>query len=736
MTESRVSIESELMISPVPILAVLFGTGLAAFLGTQLISLPWDAVNRSMSLYLLYGSLAVIGWLVVRLCPLVGRWFTILALLVAVHFANTWLDLPEVLTLVAIPVALAAPLISMRATVLTAAVESVFLVGVLWVPAARVNEPGVFVATVAMWAMAAVMRAAYHPIRQLSGWLDEYFGRAQRFLEEARDGRADLELALESLSHANRQLLLANERTAALRRIAEDAQRAKTAFVANVSHEFRTPLNMILGLVELMVETPKIYTVVLPPEMREDLQVVYRNCVHLSNMINDVLDMTRMETGRLSLHRERVDLRAVVENCLVTVRPLVEKKHLAVRIEVPDALGQVYCDATRIQQVILNLVSNAARFTETGGITVRAVGQQQLVLVSVADTGPGITPEDAERVFEPFSQGSGSLWRDKGGSGLGLSISKQFVRLHGGRMWLESEVGVGTTFFFTLPVAPPIEHIAEPGHMIRKDWVWRTRAFRTERAVQADQLVKPRVLICDRTGILQSAFARYSDPVEFVETRSLEQAAEELEKCPAHVLLVNATGSDVPAQLADAAAQVASGTPVVACSVSNPVESALEAGASGYLTKPVSRSDFGEVLQAIGRPVKRVLLVDDEPDVLKLFTRLLRVRHSDIEVFTASSGRQALDELHSAVPDLVLLDIVLPDMSGWEVLRRIRTDETIADIPVVVVSAQDPTDQPFRSSFLVATTDRGLVLDDVLRCSLAVSQIMLGGGRGSDPVLG
>jgi signal transduction histidine kinase len=201
--------------------------------------------------------------------------------------------------------------------------------------------------------------------------------------------------------------MLANERTANLRAIAEEAQRTKTAFVANVSHEFRTPLNMILGLVELMVENPEIYAVSLSSSMRDDLNVVYRNCEHLANLINDVLDLTRMEAGYLTLHRERVDLQEIIEDSVTAIRPLMEKKRLALDVLVPDELPRVYCDRTRMQQVLLNLLSNAARYTDVGRITVQVVQQDQHVVISVADTGPGICSEDVGRIFEPFFQGSG-----------------------------------------------------------------------------------------------------------------------------------------------------------------------------------------------------------------------------------------------------------------------------------------------------------------------------------------
>ena len=168
------------------------------------------------------------------------------------------------------------------------------------------NATAVFAALVATWAILGVVYVPYRAARGLCIWLENYYGNARRYMEEAQLRRAELEQAMESLAHANRQLALANERSASLRKIAEEAEKAKTMFVANVSHEFRTPLNMIIGLVELMVESPQIYAVTLPPKMREDLIVVQRNCEHLSNMINDVLDLTRIEAGHITLHRERV----------------------------------------------------------------------------------------------------------------------------------------------------------------------------------------------------------------------------------------------------------------------------------------------------------------------------------------------------------------------------------------------------------------------------------------------
>jgi signal transduction histidine kinase/CheY-like chemotaxis protein len=731
MSKPSASPKSELRISSRPVIVALMALGLAFVLLGDFQPDPSKWLPIDLCALLLFTA-SVIALPLERWKPWASRWLATLTLIAMVHLVNMLLGIPGSLTLVAIPITLAAPLISLPAATITAVGESLLLVVLLRYPGAGLSLPTVAVTLIAIWAMLGIVHTMYRPMRQLSKYLEEYFEHTQRFLEEARDRKAELEQALESLAHANRQLALANERTAALRMIAEEAQRAKTAFVANVSHEFRTPLNMIIGLVDLMVETPEIYTTVLSPEMREDLRVVHRNCEHLSNMINDVLDLTRMEAGRLTLHRERVDLEEVIDSSVAAVRPLLEKKHLALQVTIPNDLPKIYCDHTRIQQVILNLVSNAARFTERGGITVEVAQQDLHIVVSVTDTGPGIAPEDAERIFEPFSQGSSELWRDKKGSGLGLSISQQFVKLHRGRMWLESKLGIGTSFFFTLPISPPLEPVGSPGHRIREDWVWRERTFRTEQAVSDDQLAKRRVVVCDETGSLYSELTHCSDEVEFVDTREPTQAAGELRRSAAHAVMLNLATSADPWPLVETLKQQAPGTPIIGCSVPQPTERAIGAGALGYLIKPVTRSKLEEAIQMADRPVRRVLVVDDDPDVLQLFSRMLHVYDDTLEIVTASDGEQALDQLHRLPPDLMLLDIVMPDMDGWQILEAMRQDKGIEDIPTFFVSAQDPADQPLVSKFLLVTMDEGLSLSKLLRCSLETSALLLEPERGLD----
>ncbi|MDI7277893.1 MAG: response regulator, partial [Anaerolineae bacterium] len=356
-----------------------------------------------------------------------------------------------------------------------------------------------------------------------------------------------------------------------------------------------------------------------------------------------------------------------------------------------------------------------------------------LVLIDVADTGPGIEPEDAERIFEPFWQSRNQPWRDRDGSGLGLSISKQLVELHGGRIWVESRVGVGTVFHVELPVAEQPEHVRRPGLWIREDWPWKEAAFRGARAASTEELTRPRVVVWDRTASLSPEWARYADVAEFVEAADLAGALRLLVECPAHAVLLNATSVDELARTADALRRESPTTPIVGGALVPPVARAQEAGALGHLVKPVTHSDIARAVQGAGRPVRRVLVVDDDPEVCRLLTRMLHACDQALEVQAVGSGAEALAQMRLAPPDLVLLDIVLPDVTGWEVLEQVHHDEGLAQVPVYMVSAQDPVEQPPVSSYLLAALGGGLTVRRWLNCALGLSALLLAPDGGPDP---
>jgi len=230
---------------------------------------------------------------------------------------------------------------------------------------------------------------------------------------------------------------------------AEAANRHKSEFLANMSHELRTPLNAILGYTELILDG--IYGEV-PEKIREVLERLDKNGRHLLNLINDVLDLSKIEAGQLVLSLEEYSMADVIQTVITSVEALAAEKNLKLNVIAPEGLKIGRGDQQRIAQVLLNLVGNAIKFTESGEVKVEVGVSDEMFLISVADTGPGISIADQKKIFEEFQQADGSSTREKGGTGLGLSIAKKIVEMHGGRIWVESTPGKGSNFSFTLPI--------------------------------------------------------------------------------------------------------------------------------------------------------------------------------------------------------------------------------------------------------------------------------------------
>jgi signal transduction histidine kinase len=257
-------------------------------------------------------------------------------------------------------------------------------------------------------------------------------------------------------------IALENARAYALEREAaqrlRELDRSKRRFLANMSHELRTPLTNIIGFARLLlkgIDGP------LTEQQRQDLEIIYHNSQHLLGLINDLLDLSQIEAGLMELQFREVDLAELIRSVMSTASALVRGKKVVLREEIASDLPMVRADPARIRQVLLRLMANAAKYTDQGSITVRAWASDGQVMVSVSDTGVGIPPEDLKRIFERFEQGGTDNGRRANGAGLGLSLSKEFVEMHGGRIWVESEVGKGSTFTFSLPLRPPVEVVEE-----------------------------------------------------------------------------------------------------------------------------------------------------------------------------------------------------------------------------------------------------------------------------------
>ena len=660
-------------------------------------------------------TLALYSWR-----PQVGRWFAVLAPAAILFALQNWLPIPGSLALLAIATGLAAALIGTRAAVGVAA-GSVLMLLVLRATTGAPDGWQTGIAFVAIMATLILTTSVQRAVADVAAWSHNYYLQAVRIMQENRAAHGALQQALEELAHANRQMTLLYERQTVLQRMAEEAERTKSAFVAKVSHEFRTPLNMIIGLASVMIENPRMYGRALPAALLEDLRIIYRNCDHLASLVNDVLALSQLQSGSVVLHRETLDLAATINEALEVVRPLISQKKLALNVELPNDLSPIAADRTRIRQVILNLLSNAARFTDRGAISVRAAEQEGQVIIEVADSGPGIPAAAMERIFEPFGQASEQVWREKGGSGLGLTISKQFVELHGGRIWLESEVGVGTVFFVALPRVEAHLVARLPGSWISREWQWRERAKRGSLPTLPD---RPRVVVYDPTAQIEPGINSYGEQVEVVAHASLAGVIDEVQKTPAHAVVVGADSVAGLLPLLQAAAPQLPDTPVLGWALPLRTAPALRAGADHYLVKPLSLATLKQALAAAPQPLRRVLVADDDDEARRLLARMLALHDAEMVVAAAADGEEALRLLHEQDFDLLLLDMMMPRLNGLQVIEALRHDARTCSLPVIMISAQDLyATQPVCTE-VVVTLGNGIQLGKALECAVGVAQIL------------
>jgi len=303
------------------------------------------------------------------------------------------------------------------------------------------------------------------------------------------------------------------------------------------------------------------------------------------------------------------------------------------------------------------------------------------------------------------------------------------VRMHGGHMWFESEVRQGSSFFFNLPISPLIDPTARPGSQIKDDWVWKEKSFLSGQVGTTSEIVKPRVIIFDETDTLYSRFVHYTDKVEFVNIQSLDQFGRE---GMSKAFILNAPTVDKLWPMVQTAVNSATPTTVIGCSVPGEYRRALETGATGYLIKPIKMEDLKRILDSFAQPVHEIMILDDDTDVLSLYKRMLLAFDASLKVRTISSGREALAEIQAQPPDLMLLDIVMPEMNGWQVLEEIGRMGFAQPFPIYFITAQDPIDN-LVSGYVLATIKGGVPLSKLLNVSMEISSLLMESEREPDP---
>jgi signal transduction histidine kinase/CheY-like chemotaxis protein len=550
------------------------------------------------------------------------------------------------------------------------------------------------------------------PTHSALEWAWSSYKQAFDKTEEARDHRAQLAQLTKSLAEAYSRLESANEELERARKAAVEARRMKAEFAATLSHELRTPLNLIVGFSELLVLGPHTRTPHPSEDLWEDyvrdVEIVYRNACLLASLVDDVLDLSQVEAHRLALQKDRVALCSVVEEAVAAVDGMYRGLGLTVASTVPTDIPEVEVDRVRIRQVVVNLLSNAARYTVRGGVRIEAEVHEHDVVVSVADTGLGIPEEDLETIFDEFTQLPDSDRRHH--SGLGLAICKRFVELHGGSIWVESVPGKGSTFFFTIPLNESVVGAAVDE--------WERPGWAAPRAS-----TKPAVAVLGDDPDVVRVFRGYLDEYEVVagDRASLSADVDRLQSVGA--VIVSGSGQCSPSPEQETMAPELARLPVISCPLRTRRRIAEDLGVVAYLNKPVTHDRLASALAELRAVVKDVLIVDDDPEMLVLLSRMVRRVWPSVAVTRAEGGAECLELLSELRPDLVLLDLLMPEVSGYDVLRELRTRGDRGDVPVIVISAKGQDDNALIAESLSIRKPGGLVVHELMnhvRASLRV----------------
>jgi signal transduction histidine kinase/CheY-like chemotaxis protein len=545
------------------------------------------------------------------------------------------------------------------------------------------------VAALTSWATTRSLYTTLH-------WVWDYSEQAERNLAEARTYQAELANALRQLQQANYRLERANHSLDWARAEAEEARKLKAQFAANVSHELRTPINLIVGFGDLMMSHPEAYgSTPLPKGYLTDLALLHRSARHLQGLIDDILDLSQVDAGEMPVVKDLTEVDAILHESVATARPLLERKGLRVGVEIAEGLPLLYLDRVRIRQVVLNLLSNAARFTDRGGVTVRACRHDGHVTVEVADTGTGIEPNDLRRLFEPYGQATAAEAR-RGGTGLGLYIARRFVELHGGRIWATSEGRArGSTFGFTLPLQLTDDHLTV-GRGGSGPSPWRL----------AGDAPAATVVVVDDDPAVVSLFQRHLSSYRVVGVPSRAEALAAAGDLRAHAVIVDLASAGSLADWHDEWSAIAARERlrVLGCPMPSARRVARALGLADYLVKPVTRETLLETVRSVGGWVRTILVIDDDPGMVRLVSRMLRTAPGRYRLLRAYGGREGLEVMRRSRPDLVLLDLMMPEVDGLGVLETMRADPALRDVPVVALSAHSAAEA------ISPSTGRSLVL--------------------------
>ncbi len=465
----------------------------------------------------------------------------------------------------------------------------------------------------------------------------------------------------------------------------ERATKAKSIFLANMSHELRTPLNAILGFSEMLSED--LEDMGIDADMVSDVNKIHHAGKNLLNLVNDVLDISKIESGRMDVYVEKIDLLNLLQELISTVSPLVQKNHCELQLKYPDDIGEFWADLTKVRQILLNLLSNAIKFGEHGtvNISIYHLPNEDTFEFHVEDEGIGISEEQVDKLFQSFTQADASTTRKYGGTGLGLTICKQFVEMMGGKIWVETELGKGSCFIVRLPArVKAVSHQGQENTHTHKALTNKNIQPIKEHGV---------VLVVDDDHEIRTLLSEHLEKLGYhpVTAASGKDALSMVHKLKPDaitldVMMPEMDGWTLLSQLkADPDLRH---IPVIMVSIIEDKAKGYALGATDYLLKPVRREQLAVILKKYSAdPPAQVLLLEDDEVTRGMMVQLLE--KIDCEVITAENGKIGLQRLQTYQPDVILLDLMMPEMSGFEFVSLLRKHPDWHHIPVVVLTAKD-----------------------------------------------
>lgn len=492
-----------------------------------------------------------------------------------------------------------------------------------------------------------------------------------------------------AVTRHNESLRVANRELEVLTVEAQEANRLKSEFLATMSHELRTPLNSILGYSELVLKSKKAS---LDERSRENLQVVKRNGKHLLALINDILDLAKVESGKISLHLEPLDPQALVQGVSSVTQALAREKGIALLVTHEPFTASIVTDSTKVRQIVLNMVSNAIKFTNEGQVVIRVgPGTAQTWVVEVEDTGIGIAPTDQLLVFEEFRQVDASATRVAGGTGLGLAIARKLARLLGGDLSLRSEPGAGSTFTLVLPLVTPGE--------LPVSGAGNTRSVDCPPSIAPEGGKHVVVAIDDDPEMLYLLAESLRDsPYTLVPASSGETGLRLIRELRPYAITLDILmpGMDGWELLREVRLDPdLAETPVLIISFSDAQLHGYALGTTDYLSKPVEQKDLLAALYRLDRQALErggyVLVIDDDADTRELYRQVFA--DAGIRLVLATDGQDGIEVITRKLPELVILDLMMPRMDGFEVMAWLRKHPAAMHVPVVVVTSKELTDE-------------------------------------------